>query len=264
MYIVARQQWPTVVADSAAERLVLPPPGGQVLQVVGTAVAHLGELDRQRLRITVLRIIPVNSSARSNAVARPGTPARMRFNAARPASPSRANGHRKANDSLRTDAAAGFSALAVCRISAGCRANNRSTASRRFLSRCQRSATCLACGAASVAALANAVQRSWAITSICGCTRFFYMVCATSMCYIATVTDCFGTLTSTYRGKPDGDGRPGLLVDGRVRGLMPVEAERLQGFPDGWTQGIPTSQRYRCLGNAVCVPVVRALVRQLG
>lgn len=80
---------------------------------------------------------------------------------------------------------------------------------------------------------------------------------------ITTVSDCFGTLTCTYRGKPDGDGRPGLLVDGRVRGLLPIECERLQGFEDGWTEGIPTSQRYRCIGNAVCVPVVREIVRLL-
>jgi DNA (cytosine-5)-methyltransferase 1 len=40
-----------------------------------------------------------------------------------------------------------------------------------------------------------------------------------------------------------------------VRRLMPVECERLQGFPDGWTDGETDSARYRLLGNAVCVPV---------
>lgn len=42
----------------------------------------------------------------------------------------------------------------------------------------------------------------------------------------------------------------------RVRRLTPVECERLQGFPDGWTEpaGADT-HRYRTLGNAVCVPV---------
>lgn len=51
-----------------------------------------------------------------------------------------------------------------------------------------------------------------------------------------------------------------------VRKLMPVECERLQGFPDGWTQipyrGKPAEQcpdapRYRAIGNSWAVPVVR-------
>ncbi len=42
-----------------------------------------------------------------------------------------------------------------------------------------------------------------------------------------------------------------------VRRLTPRECERLQGFPDDWTDvGISDSGRYRCLGNAVAVPVV--------
>jgi len=41
-----------------------------------------------------------------------------------------------------------------------------------------------------------------------------------------------------------------------VRRLTPLECERLQGFPDGWTD-LPQSDshRYRQMGNAVCVPV---------
>lgn len=48
----------------------------------------------------------------------------------------------------------------------------------------------------------------------------------------------------------------------RVRRLTPVEYERLQGFPDGWTEfgvdGEPISntQRYKCLGNAVTTNVI--------
>lgn len=51
-----------------------------------------------------------------------------------------------------------------------------------------------------------------------------------------------------------------------VRKLMPVECERLQGFPDNWSQipyrGKPAEQcpdapRYKALGNSWCVPVVR-------
>ena len=41
-----------------------------------------------------------------------------------------------------------------------------------------------------------------------------------------------------------------------VRRLTPIECERLQGFPDGWTEGIREPQRYKCLGNAVNVLTV--------
>lgn len=48
-----------------------------------------------------------------------------------------------------------------------------------------------------------------------------------------------------------------------VRRLTPTECERLQGFPDGWTQGLSDSARYRMLGNAVCVPVAAWLARRI-
>lgn len=40
-----------------------------------------------------------------------------------------------------------------------------------------------------------------------------------------------------------------------IRRLTPLECERLQGFPDDWTQGHSDTQRYKMLGNAVSVPV---------
>ena len=44
-----------------------------------------------------------------------------------------------------------------------------------------------------------------------------------------------------------------------VRRLTPLEAERLQGFPDGWTDipGASDTARYKALGNSMCVPVMR-------
>ncbi len=45
----------------------------------------------------------------------------------------------------------------------------------------------------------------------------------------------------------------------RIRRLTPVECERLQGFPDGWTEGVSDTQRYKCLGNAVTVNVIEYL-----
>lgn len=48
-----------------------------------------------------------------------------------------------------------------------------------------------------------------------------------------------------------------------VRRLTPTECERLQAFPDGWTDGLSDSARYRCLGNAVTTNVPEWLGRQI-
>ena len=54
------------------------------------------------------------------------------------------------------------------------------------------------------------------------------------------------------------------VFDGyKIRRLTPVECERLQGFPDGWTEGVSDTQRYKCLGNAVTVNVVEYIARKL-
>ena len=49
----------------------------------------------------------------------------------------------------------------------------------------------------------------------------------------------------------------------KIRRLTPTECERLQGFPDGWTEGQSDTQRYKQLGNAVSVPVVKAIAEKL-
>ena len=48
-----------------------------------------------------------------------------------------------------------------------------------------------------------------------------------------------------------------------IRRLTPTECERLQGFPDGWTDEQSDTQRYKQLGNAVSVPVVKAIMERL-
>jgi DNA (cytosine-5)-methyltransferase 1 len=48
-----------------------------------------------------------------------------------------------------------------------------------------------------------------------------------------------------------------------IRRLTPVECERLQGYPDGWTEGQADSQRYKQLGNSVAVPVFEWVARRL-
>jgi len=82
-------------------------------------------------------------------------------------------------------------------------------------------------------------------------------------------------------GKP-GQGYAAIREGSAVRRLTPVECERLQGFPDGWTclcqpleayaadaDGAalrctcPDSPRYRALGNAVTVNVIEQLGRRL-
>lgn len=50
---------------------------------------------------------------------------------------------------------------------------------------------------------------------------------------------------------------------GRLRLITPVEAERLQGFEDEWTQGIPERMRYFCMGNALVVPMITRMGRVL-
>jgi site-specific DNA-cytosine methylase len=54
-----------------------------------------------------------------------------------------------------------------------------------------------------------------------------------------------------------------------VRRLTPLECERLQGFPDGWTEFghdgklISDTQRYMALGNSVAIPCVQYILSDL-
>ncbi len=54
------------------------------------------------------------------------------------------------------------------------------------------------------------------------------------------------------------------LDTGRLRLLTPVEAERINGFPDNWTDtGMSERFRYFCMGNALVVGVVERMGREL-
>lgn len=48
-----------------------------------------------------------------------------------------------------------------------------------------------------------------------------------------------------------------------IRRLTPLECERLQGFPDGWTDlpGASDANRYKALGNSVAIPCVEFVMR---
>ncbi len=52
-------------------------------------------------------------------------------------------------------------------------------------------------------------------------------------------------------------------IMGKIRRLTPTECERLQGFPDNFTEGISDTQRYKTLGNAVTVNVIKAIMERL-
>ena len=50
---------------------------------------------------------------------------------------------------------------------------------------------------------------------------------------------------------------------GRYRRLTPVELERLNGFPDGWTEGLTPTKRAFCMGNALVVGLIERVGRVL-
>ena len=51
---------------------------------------------------------------------------------------------------------------------------------------------------------------------------------------------------------------------GRLRLITPLEAERIQGFDDNWTNtGMPQKFRYFCMGNALVVPLVTRMGKTL-
>jgi DNA (cytosine-5)-methyltransferase 1 len=66
-----------------------------------------------------------------------------------------------------------------------------------------------------------------------------------------------------YSFTVDGANTGGISDGVNIRRLTPVECERLQGFPDGWTSDISDTQRYKCLRNAVTVNVIEAIASQI-
>lgn len=63
-----------------------------------------------------------------------------------------------------------------------------------------------------------------------------------------------GAKTGLYKiDLPDGD-----YI---VRKLTPVECERLQTLPDGWTDGVSNSQRYKAIGNGWTVDVIAHILK---
>lgn len=67
------------------------------------------------------------------------------------------------------------------------------------------------------------------------------------------VREASGNKAPTLQARMGTGGNNVTLVG--VRRLTPVECERLQAFPDGWTDPCSDTQRYKQLGNAVTVTV---------
>ena len=48
-------------------------------------------------------------------------------------------------------------------------------------------------------------------------------------------------------------------VDGQIRFITPIEAERLNGFPDDWTNTMSKRMRYFCMGNALVTGIIERI-----
>lgn len=76
-----------------------------------------------------------------------------------------------------------------------------------------------------------------------------------------------GTYTPTLTAMSSSPtNRPIVETEYAYRAITPTECERLQGFPDGWTEFgadgalISNTQRYKCLGNAVTTNVIKYII----
>jgi DNA (cytosine-5)-methyltransferase 1 len=78
-----------------------------------------------------------------------------------------------------------------------------------------------------------------------------------------------GEVPGILRGKGHGGGHAAIATHAAVRRLTPIECERLQGFPDSYTD-IPyrgrqaaDGPRYKALGNSMAVPVMAWIGRRI-
>ena len=57
--------------------------------------------------------------------------------------------------------------------------------------------------------------------------------------------------------------RHGVLVEGYIRKLTPIECERLQTLPDNYSEGVSNAQRYKMLGNGWTVDVITHIFKEI-
>ena len=88
----------------------------------------------------------------------------------------------------------------------------------------------------------------------------------------ARVKDMGNTCQTVIARWGTGGNNQPLVQQSVIRRLTPVECERLQGFPDNYTQipwkgkvkeDCPDSHRYKALGNAMAVPVIQFLGKNI-
>jgi len=83
---------------------------------------------------------------------------------------------------------------------------------------------------------------------------------------VPPATEKLGCLTASYYKGVNADGRPaktkffGDYDSTKIEMLTPVECERLQTVPEGYTEGISNTQRYKALGNGFTVDVIAFLL----
>ena len=76
--------------------------------------------------------------------------------------------------------------------------------------------------------------------------------------------------TLTSRMGTGGNNIPLINNNKIIRKITPLECERLQGFPDNWTdvpykgkEHSPLSKRYEALGNSIAVPVLKWIFKRM-
>ena len=79
---------------------------------------------------------------------------------------------------------------------------------------------------------------------------------------VKPASDKLGCLTASYWKGINSDGRPakskffGDYEAGKAEMLSPLECERLQTVPEGYTEGVSKTQRYKALGNGFTIEVI--------
>ena len=70
-------------------------------------------------------------------------------------------------------------------------------------------------------------------------------------------------ISPTLNTAQGGNRQPKIPEGAKIRRLTPTECERLMGLPDGWTEGVSDTQRYKLCGNGVVVNVVEEIIKRL-
>ena len=106
-----------------------------------------------------------------------------------------------------------------------------------------------------------------------GCSKEYIRSCQTilDINQAQRVYSTEGKRQNGRRFKEDGEpsftltqqDKHGVFDGMQIRRLTPLECERLQGFPDNWTEGVSDTQRYKQCGNAVTVNVIEAIIKKI-